>query len=729
MRAYRGLLIGIALLLLWVVRPIGVEAPRAVDTEFDTARAIARLEFILGDQKPHPTGTDANDAVLARLEQQVRGLGFTPEVSERFHCNDWRAGAAVCASPRNLMFWVTAPGPDAVMVTAHHDSVPAGPGAADDGMGVAVALEVAHLLKGRKLERPVLVLITDAEEAGLVGAAAFAAHHPLAKQIGAVVNLEARGTTGIASMFQTSTPNGNDVAALQRGGFVPAANMLSTDLFKQLPNDTDLTVLLPLGVDAANYAIIGGGKRYHTPIDDLAHLDRNSVRHMGASALSATLGFAAAAPQVPERSRVFADFALMRFLVLPQWLAGVLVGLGLVASAMLFWRTKDGHAVRTGLAPLLALVAGVLIAVAAGMVVAAIRPESDYGTAWPIALRTAYAAGALLGALGIVRLLNVENGVRLAAATWVLLGLLVAGGFAFMPGLSTFYAWPVVPLVLAALASFVPLLRRAVPWLMALAALLFLVLALPLGGGLEDALFVEYAAPTTLFLIFMLLFWMPVRGAHKTQDVRGGRWTLPVFGVALVAATVAALLVSAYSRDAPRHLSIVHEDVDGAGAFRISDNGPLPPAMLAAARFRDDPEEGKWVAPAPRLADVGKLTQVSDTVSGGVRTVRFVAEAPVADRQLFEINKGDGVRALTVNGSRSEMRAPLTLLSCTGRACRTLDVTLELKAGALLPEMRWTRSSYGAGPAAEALVAARPDTAMAVHGGDRNAVIRDVRLD
>ena len=118
MRAYRGLLIGIALLLLWVVRPIGVEAPRAVDTEFDTARAIARLEFILGDQKPHPTGTDANDAVLARLEQQVRGLGFTPEVSERFHCNDWRAGAAVCASPRNLMFWVTAPGPDAVMVTA-----------------------------------------------------------------------------------------------------------------------------------------------------------------------------------------------------------------------------------------------------------------------------------------------------------------------------------------------------------------------------------------------------------------------------------------------------------------------------------------------------------------------------------------------------------------------------------------------------------------------------------
>src|SRR3546814_8160334 len=56
----------------------------------------------------------------------------------------------------------------------------------------------------------------------LVGAAAFAAHDPLAKRVGAVVNMEARGTTGGVNMFQTSSPNGRDTAAIGRP--LPFAN-------------------------------------------------------------------------------------------------------------------------------------------------------------------------------------------------------------------------------------------------------------------------------------------------------------------------------------------------------------------------------------------------------------------------------------------------------------------------------------------------------------------------
>ncbi|MGH6696672.1 M20/M25/M40 family metallo-hydrolase [Sphingopyxis sp.] len=108
-------------------------------------------------------------------------------------------------------------------IAAHYDSVPAGQGAADDGIGVAVALEIAYQLKGKKLARPVLVVLTDAEEAGLVGAAAFAAHDPLAKRVGAVVNMEARGTTGGVNMFQTSSPNARDVATVG-GSPLPFAN-------------------------------------------------------------------------------------------------------------------------------------------------------------------------------------------------------------------------------------------------------------------------------------------------------------------------------------------------------------------------------------------------------------------------------------------------------------------------------------------------------------------------
>src|SRR3546814_1820271 len=84
-------------------------------------------------------------------------------------------------------------------------------------------------------------------------------------------------------MCQTSSPNGRDTAAIGRP--LPFANSLATDFYELLPNDTDLTMLLPLGVDAGNYSIIGGGKRYHTPLDTLARLDRHSVRHMGATTL------------------------------------------------------------------------------------------------------------------------------------------------------------------------------------------------------------------------------------------------------------------------------------------------------------------------------------------------------------------------------------------------------------------------------------------------------------
>src|SRR3546814_16207199 len=99
-------------------------------------------------------------------------------------------------------------------------------------------------------------------------------------------------------MCQTSSPNGRDTAAIGRP--LPFANSLATDFYELLPNDTDLTMLLPLGVDAGNYSIIGGGKRYHTPLDNLAHLDRNSVRHLGATTLSAVESFSGE-PRPEER--------------------------------------------------------------------------------------------------------------------------------------------------------------------------------------------------------------------------------------------------------------------------------------------------------------------------------------------------------------------------------------------------------------------------------------------
>ena len=718
---WRGIIVGLILLALWTLRPFGVDAPASVETPFDTDRAVARLATILGDERAHPTDSDANDAVEARLLAEIRKEGFAPQIDERFHCNNIREGAAICARPRNIAFWVTPPSDDAVMIAAHYDSVPAGPGAADDGIGVAVALEIAHQLKGRKLTRPVLVVLTDAEEAGLVGAAAFAAHDPLAKRVGAVVNMEARGTTGGVNMFQTSSPNARDAAAIG-GSPLPSANSLATDFYELLPNDTDLTMLLPLGIDAGNYSIIGGGKRYHTPLDNLAHLDRNSVRHMGATTLSAVERFASERGEGAEGQRVYTDVARKFLLELPQIVAVVVVGLGLVAAVVLYRRGGTARRVRSAFVPLLALVAGTGLAIGVAMLVAALRPEAAFGTAHPIVFRLLYASAALAGASAVLALSREENPVRGTVAAWGWLAILILAAFAFVPGLTILAAWSMPFVIAAAAAAFIPAARRAVPWLLVGAAIVYLLIALPLGGGLEEGLFVEHAAPATLLLVFLFLFFLPGAG-------RAARLAPAIFAAIMLGAFVAAFMVPAYTREAPRHLTIVHEDDAGKATFLIDDNGPVPAAIAPQAKFAAKPDDkGYWRAPAPAIADDGSIEILSDTVAGNRRAIRLALVAPSADRQELLIEDGDAMRNIRVNGARPAIRGKPVYIGCTGRTCRRLEVQFELAAKAKLPEISWRRTRYGLDAAGRTLAAKRPATAQPVHVGDRQVWIRPLRL-
>ncbi len=90
----------------------------------------------------------------------------------------------------------------------------AGPGASDDGAAIAAMLETVRALRsddqlrgGDQLRNDLVLLITDGEEDGLLGAAAFARQHPLARQRGVVLNWEARGVSGPSLMFETSRHN------------------------------------------------------------------------------------------------------------------------------------------------------------------------------------------------------------------------------------------------------------------------------------------------------------------------------------------------------------------------------------------------------------------------------------------------------------------------------------------------------------------------------------------
>jgi len=146
-------------------------------------------------------------------------------------------------------------------------------------------------------------LLTDGEETGLLGAQAFVDHqadYPF--KVGRIINLEARGVRGPALMFETGHPNAGVVGDWAKSGARPFSNSMMTAVYELLPNSTDLTVHLNAGFNGVNVAISDGLDFYHTNHDDLAHLDRASVQHMGDQALGATRAFLPATGPTTSRA-------------------------------------------------------------------------------------------------------------------------------------------------------------------------------------------------------------------------------------------------------------------------------------------------------------------------------------------------------------------------------------------------------------------------------------------
>ncbi|HET8818324.1 MAG TPA: M20/M25/M40 family metallo-hydrolase, partial [Xanthomonadaceae bacterium] len=258
-------------------------------TVFSASRAMDVLQRVLGDERPHPTGSAANAAVRDRIVNELAALGLQPEVRARFSCN-WRH----CATVENILARLPGESPgQAVLLSAHYDSVAAGPGASDDGAGVAALIEVVRALQaGPPLPRDVWVLLNDGEELGLLGAEAFA-RSPEFQRIATVVNLEARGTSGASLLIETQQGNAGVIDAVRESLARPAGSSLDYEIYKTLPNDTDFTVYRKAGLAGTNFAWARDPARYHTPLDDLAHLDAGSLQHHGDNTLGMVRALAA----------------------------------------------------------------------------------------------------------------------------------------------------------------------------------------------------------------------------------------------------------------------------------------------------------------------------------------------------------------------------------------------------------------------------------------------------
>lgn len=287
------LLAATASLTIYMQRPPSAAPATAPPDDFSSARALKHVRAVA--QKPRPIGSSESASARAYISDELRALGLEPQVQTAAALNPDHGPPYRAATVRNVTARLKGAGGDkAVLLVAHYDSVPTGPGASDDGVGVATLLETARALKsGPPPGRDVIFLFTEGEEVGLLGARAFVGSHPWASDVGVVLNFEARGNGGPVNMFETSEGNDWMIDDLAAAAPDPVANSLSYEIYKRMPNDTDLTVFKRRGLPGMNFAHIAGLTHYHTAADDVGSVSENSLQHHGSYALSLSRRFGA----------------------------------------------------------------------------------------------------------------------------------------------------------------------------------------------------------------------------------------------------------------------------------------------------------------------------------------------------------------------------------------------------------------------------------------------------
>ena len=177
-----------------------------------------------------------------------------------------------------------------ILVMAHYDSVMENlnmeptnsTGMADDGYGVATLLHIAEYFSSGKipLKNGIKFLLTDSEETGpLEGSIAELEYNDAYYQdVALVINLEGRSNNGPVFMFQSSASNPKLLNLLKNANY-PVANSLMNDLFRFMPNFTDLSPFLENNYNGLNFSTLGHLKYYHSDEDNLKNLNEETLNH------------------------------------------------------------------------------------------------------------------------------------------------------------------------------------------------------------------------------------------------------------------------------------------------------------------------------------------------------------------------------------------------------------------------------------------------------------------
>jgi hypothetical protein len=735
-----------ALFLVFMTAGAAFEPPplRAAGAPgFDARAAQTRLRAIINPVVSHPVDSAAEDVTRANLMREVTALGLRPDIHESFVCRPQPHFPLIdCSHFRNVVFSMGPASGPAVLAAGHYDSVPAGPGVTDDGMGTSVLLEVARELSQTHLTRRIIFLISDGEEQGLMGAYAFAQHDPLMHDVQALIELEARGTRGPAVFFESNSPNA-DAVRTYAGVPHPVANSIAASIYQLLPNSTDVTVLKRPGIDVINIAVLEGVENYHTPQDSFASQDLRSVQHMGDEALTVIRAWATSTDRGENQDLVYTDVLSRFFISLPAWLSFALLGLSTLVAFAAWWRASAERRWRAFAIPFASLVGAALLgAVAWALFTFVLRPNDDFfwwahpeiSRAWCLAL------GLLSAPLAMLLL---GKGVSSAQAE-------ASGAFVFaLLGFLLSIALPAISMMFVVSAAIYALgVLIAIAWKPAqtigavLAALIALVIWAPMLALNELALGFQFPFANTLTFALAALPWFGV----LARLLKGASWRVPSLalgGVAAACVAWAALTPSA-TRDCPLPLNISTFFNTNTGESRIlagSAHRVLPAELAHAFAFAPQimlpgDQSPYWAAPvqahplpAPTLEGL-TITPAQN----GQRTLHATLRSNGAYRIYLRIPNAAHAAHVRMNSAEADYADAGTsddlpdyvMLGCEGRSCDGAELEMTLGAGPT--DWAIVGLTPGVAPPAQAAIAHRPNTRTSVHFGDSTITLSTVRI-
>lgn len=530
--ALLGLVAGLSVLIL------PSPAPTTADpTTFSAERAMTSINR-LADEPHSVLRREAHDRARDDVVGMFTDLGYTPTVhsdplfdlsnpedKENFETLPAELQTEVKDAPAETIV-VDVPGKSerTMALMAHYDSstveededgvvrkIPGNSyGASDDGYGVAAIVETLRAIKaeGRQPENSLKIVITDGEEVGLVGARNEMRHHRADyENVDLVLNLEARGTSGPALMFETSSNNSAVAAYFLSHVKQPVAGSLFPSLYARMPNTTDMAAFIPEGFTVLNIAAIGDAEHYHHPTDAPRYVDHSTLQHYGDQVLDLAQAWAfdGQAPTLTADGDLH-FFQLWRGLTV-RYPAAVGTGLGCLAviaalgvvavrARSLRWKRVLGSV--WGLTWRAAFASAAAGLVQRGAMAMKWAPESGLGPN-PL-LVWMFAGGALIGAgltaHFVVRRWKEGLGQETLAAVLLLLAAACMPLMVLLPGAAYVLVLPTFTLALTALAP-----RRVRPVVGALAAFIIVAILAPAVLLIHEMLSLSAVWVTVFFAI------------------------------------------------------------------------------------------------------------------------------------------------------------------------------------------------------------------------------------